>query len=222
MEQIKFELIEKYNEETAKTYELQSKVSKQVSEAQALVSVLTYRHEQALKAAVLDNAENQELVDELSEQLHKAKRDLENKKKAQQIASLEGSKRTITDVDVMQGLADYQRQYQIEIIAPALRQLRKAKEAYINEFLDVMRKIQYFDEQTQAAYLTIKPNTIGKPPYSVGFGTLDNVKHKCLTDADLLELGRGQKPNSLKPIKKPVKNAKGHIVFVPVDEEGEE
>jgi hypothetical protein len=220
MEQLpKFELIDKYREETQQQLAKQKEYTDKVTQAQALVNALDIRIKLAIDEAVNKGADNRELLTQLKKEKAATLLELDTIREMKQAAAV--NKRTVTPEDIQRGLAAYQNEYQSEVIAPALKQLRKVKEVYIAEYLEIMRKIKHFEEQAQAAYLTIKPNTIGKPPYSVGFGTQQNVNHKCITDTDLHEMARGQKPKSLEPIKKAVRNNDGKIVFVPV-EEGEE
>ncbi|MEH7439545.1 hypothetical protein V7182_18875 [Neobacillus drentensis] len=216
-----FELINKYNEETEKQHEVAAKHREEVTHAQALVQALNFRYEEAVKDAVVNNADNAQLVDELSEQLTKAERDLANKKRMQQVAA-SYNKRTITRKDVERELKTFQNTYQSEVMKPAMKELRKAKEAYISAYLDCARKVAHFDEQARHAFITVNPSYKGyNVPYSVGFTTRDDVSSKSLTDADLRELSRGLQPSSLKPLMRAVREASGRIYYVPVEGDNE-
>jgi hypothetical protein len=205
--------------ENEKSLELQEKLAQQVTQAQALVNALDYRYGEEVRAAVIENKENAELLDELSAQLDKAKRDLDRAKRMQQVGNNVNS-RTVSKQDIENGLRAYQNMYQTEVIKPSEKELRKAKEAYIAAFLEHDRKIRFFDEQARAAYLAVNPSAISIP-YGVGFGTIQNVSHKCITSDDLRVLEQGQQPSSLKPMMKLVEDENGHSHYVPVDEEGE-
>jgi hypothetical protein len=214
-----FELINEYNAETGKHLKQLEKYSKNLNEAQALVNALNYRYEEALKAAVMEGKDGEELQN-LSEQLDAAEQKLKNIRRIQLVAQQLNS-RKITEQDIIEGLKDYKVGYQDEVIEPSEKELRKLKLAYINAELEHMRKIKHFQEQANAAYLTIKPNTVGNAPFSVGFDTSDNRRHKTITERDLIELAQGRKPSSLDPRTKPVK-INGVIQYVPLEEDLEE
>ena len=213
----KFEPIEKYNAETQQQLAKQKEYADKVRVAEQLVNALDIRYQQAVKAAVENGEDNRELLTSLKKEKVAALVELENSKEMQKAAA--ASKRTVTAEDILKGLSVYQHEFQKAIIEPAIKKQRKTKEDYIRDSLDVKDKVKFFEEQVRAAYLTIKPKTIGNPPYSVGYKTQQNIKHKSITEADLIELARGLKPTSLKPLTKPVKDTNGRIVFVPVEEE---
>jgi hypothetical protein len=214
-----FDLINEYNAETAKRYEQLEKYAKDVTEAQALFNALNYRYEEAVKAAVIEGKDGKE-AEELSEQLDAAERKLKNAKRMQ-LAAQQLNSRKVTAEHILQGLAAYKASYDSEVIKPSEKELRKAKEAYINAELEHMRKIKHFEDEVNAAYLTVKPNTIGGAPFSVGFGTYDNRAHKTITEQDVRELRQGKKPSSLAPRRQPVV-IDGVTQFVPLEEDLEE
>jgi len=216
-----FGLIEKYNEEGAKNLELLEKHSAQVNESQALVTALEYRYEQELTKLVKEGKDGSKQLDEISEQLSAAERDLANKKRMMQVAK-HLNKRKITKEDIEQELREYQEKYQVEVITPAIKELRQLKEAYIAKFLEVKQKIDHFDVEARNAFFTVNQSYKGMSiPYGVGFRGLDNVRHKCITDVDLIELDRGLQPSSLKPRTKPVKGIDGITRFEPLAEDVE-
>lgn len=197
-----FQILDTYNAETAKGFEVQSQYRKKITEAQGLLNALNFRYEAAVKAAVLEGKNNSTELEEISEQLEKAERDLSNKKRMQQVVQLV-NKRTVTVEDVDREFKLFRNEYQNEVIKKSEKELRKAKEFYITTYLEHTSKINHFDEQARTVVNTINPNTIGVP-YSVGFKTQDNIRHKCITGEDLHALKRGMKPLSLQPRKQPV------------------
>jgi multidrug efflux pump subunit AcrA (membrane-fusion protein) len=213
-----FEGINKYNEETQAQQALSQKHAAQVNEAQALVSSLEYLYEQELKKVVTEGKDGSEQLEQLSEQLNKAERDLSNKKRMQQVARSVG-KRSVSKEDIEQQLRAFQNRYQSEVIAPSEKELRKFKEAYINAFLEHMNKINHFDNVARSAFFTVNPSYNGyNIPFEVGFKTQDNRRQKLITSEDLTALERGQKPSSLKPLTKTIKDDNGHIHYVPIEE----
>lgn len=215
----KFELIEVYNEETERSLELQQKYTQQVTEAEMLVKALNMRYETAVKAAVMEDKDNAAELEEICEQLDKAERSLNDNKRMKQVSSTV-NKRTVTAEGIKQGLNQYEETYQKAYFNPAAKKLRELKEAYIEQFLEVLRIEAHFNEEARNAVYTVNPSAIGVP-YSVGFGTQQNINHKCITDVDLIELSRGQKPRSLQPLTKQVTNEYGHIVFMEINEDEE-
>jgi hypothetical protein len=214
-----FDLINKFNEETQQQLALTEKNKQQVDEVQALINALEYRYEQELKKLVAEGKDSSEQLDQLSEQLSKAERDLANKKRMQQVAR-SINKRSISKEDVERELRDFQNKYQSEIVNPSEKELRKAKEAYINAFLEHKQKLDHFENVARSAFFTINPSySVYSIPYEVGFKTQDNIRNKCITDEDLDALAQGKQPNSLKPLTKAVKGENGHFIYVPIEGE---
>lgn len=213
-----FDLINTYNEESAKQFELMQKHQDELNEAQALVNALNYRYENELRSSVVDGKDNEKELSEIADQLEEAERKLSQAKRKQNVAS-SLNKRSVTEQDILQGLSVYQSEYQKDVVEPLVKEVRKAKEAYINAFLAVENAVRHFQAQADAAYSTVKPNSPSGAPLSVGIGTQDNIVHKCITSDDLHYLARGQKPKSLAPRVKTVKNEKGHISYVPLEED---
>lgn len=211
-----FDLINKFHEGQAKNAEVQVKYRQGEDEAKALVQALNYRYEQALKASVTENADNEKLIDELAEQLDTAEKDLSKKKRKAKVAEAV-NKNTVTRNDILRGLSIYQSEYQRDVIQPKLKELRKKKEEYISEYLELKQIIDHFDKEAKSSYFAVKPDA-ASVPYSVGFVSKARKASKSLTEKDLIELSQGKQPSSLSPIMKAVKENNGHIHYI-IDEE---
>jgi hypothetical protein len=215
-----FDFIKKYREDAAKNLEKAQKFQQEVAQAEALKQALTFRYEEAVKAQVIDGADNAKELEEISELLDRAERDLSNKKRAQ-IVARSVSKPTVTKEDVDREFRVFLAMYNNETLANAAKDILKKKEAYINAELEYARLVEHGKGQASLAASVVYPNSISVPYQVSGYKTAQDRRQKTLSEGDLLELATGKKPRSLEPITKPVKGQDGITRFVPIDEENE-
>lgn len=192
-----FELLNKYNEETEQHRERAAQYAASVREAEALVQALKVRKDNALKAAVVEGKNNEAELNELEEQLAKAERDLTIAKQKQQVAA-HISNRKISLADIDKAFSAWTNQYQTEQVDPAIEEVRKAKEQYVEKYLNLANVLTNYEEQARTVTFTVKPKAITIIYRLLGFGTEKRRKYATISDYDNEQLNRGVMPRSMK------------------------
>ncbi|MGG4166835.1 hypothetical protein ABEW00_05025 [Rossellomorea vietnamensis] len=191
-----FELLNTYNKETAKTLDVMRQYAEQEKEAQELVNTLIMFYEDTVKRHVIEDKDLTIELQKINNELDAAEEDLKNKQRMKQVAG-KVDKRTISKQQLESEFRKFQAQYQQEHVDEDIKEVRKAKEAYVKALLKYKGTINDFDMQARAVQNVLSPNSPFMP-FSVGFKSQPQVERYAITSHDLKELERGIMPQSLK------------------------
>jgi altronate dehydratase len=194
----KYGLLEKYNEERQQGLQVQQNYAEKVNVAEALVKALEYRYNEAVREVVAEGTDNRQELAKIKKEKSAAIADLEHAREIQRVARTINSN-GITIEDLRIGLKEYQRKFQNGQIDPEVDKLEKIKIEYLKQFIEIQRRIKFFEDEARKAFNTVNPRYGGYSiPYSVGFGTQSAMGKACITSYDLQTLQRGELPNSVK------------------------
>ncbi|GAM12109.1 hypothetical protein [Mesobacillus selenatarsenatis] len=194
----RYELFEKYNEEKQQGLQVQQEYAEKVTVAELEVKGLEYRYNEAIKKAVAEGADNRKELAKIKKEQSAAIANLEHAREMQKAARAINSG-SITLEDLENGLKEYQTKFQNEHIDPEVKKLEKLKIEYLVQFIEIQRRIKFFEDEARKAFNTINPRYGGYTiPYSVGFRTQQAIEKVCVTSCDIQTLQRGEVPNSVK------------------------
>lgn len=192
----RFELLSSFHKETEQHRKRGAEYAASVKEAEALVQELKLKKDNAINAEVVNGVNNKVELGELTAQLENAERDLTIARQKYQVAS-HISSRTITLQDVETAFLEFSKQYQDDHVEATIEELRKAKEAYAEKYIELARVLKHHDEMNREVTFTVKPKAITTLYGIRGLGTRQRREYATISEYDNEQLQNGILPRSI-------------------------
>jgi hypothetical protein len=199
MENMKFELLDRFIEQKEKANAAATELARREQEAYQEYLSLKTQYEQLIQKSVLEGKDATKELDKLAEQIDKAKKAYERRKQERAVFSVSNPfLNEITSDDVVRAWnEEFVPAFRKEKVEPALEQLLAAKKAFVGAVFKYYSVIDEFERERSACRSELSQSYYYKLN-DVALKTQDEVNRYFITDFDLRQLARREMPQSLK------------------------